>query len=153
VTSEKAIATAAIIDETVLKLSRYKTNEILSAVKILDQDVSSNYETQEKLFVLYRYLFELPAVVRRDSPHFKLLAAGGPGANPLLRSGSSPRPDDELDALWPWKVDKSGRMRSEPLRAGKIRFGPPYRALATFEHCSREFMRRDGDIAHRPLQE
>ncbi len=92
-----------------------------------------------KLYVLNKFLFDLPETVRRDSPHFRPF--GGWGGLPITGDPLQPDPSDEMSMRWPWSEDESGTWRLTGRYGGSM--GPPYLAMEAFDFYRKEFGRRE----------
>jgi hypothetical protein len=93
-----------------------------------------------KLFVLNKYLFNLPDAIRRDSPHFQFFGGGWVGM-PMTGDPNKRNDSDELSLRWPWSVDDDGKWQLTGKFGGFN--GPPYDALAAFDYYGKQFGKRE----------
>jgi hypothetical protein len=135
-------------------IAKYETKVI--------RDAFVRYSTKnndlEALYLLNKYLFNLPATARRDSKHLRYLAAGGWHGLPRTGVKGSPQPDDIFSVLWPWTVNANGRLHFMLERRPLIFTGSQYKAVETFDYYSKHFGRRDvkqklRDVRNRQLLE
>jgi len=84
-----------------------------------------------KLFLLNKYLFNLPDSIRRDNPHYIAFVAGG-YVQSLSGQPGNPQPSDELNGRWPWSADETGVWRLTGTFRGAA--GPPYDSVAAFQY-------------------
>lgn len=127
----------AKIHAVVKQISGHSLNVIRRAMKEYRED--KGLAIDGKLLIVNRFLFDLPATVRRDSPHFRFFGGGWPG---LPISGDPYRPDasDEMDMRWPWSVHENGRWQLTGRYAGFM--GEAYRPLDAFDYYNKHFGRR-----------
>ena len=125
------------IELTVRTIAEYDLDVIRAAMATFS--VESRYG-EGKLYVINKYLFDLPETVRRDSPHFPYIAGEWSGL-PITGDSFNPRPSDEVSARWPWRQEEDGTWRLTGTFAGY--FGAPYDALAAFDYYRENFGRRE----------
>ncbi|MEI7836657.1 MAG: hypothetical protein WCK05_09630 [Planctomycetota bacterium] len=94
-----------------------------------------------KLTLLNTYLFALPPLVRRDSPHFGAGFGGWGPDRQMTGEPFNPQPSDARNFRWPWSVDEQGRWRLTGRRGYST--GPAYDALGTFDYYRKNFGKRD----------
>ena len=92
-----------------------------------------------KLLIVNRFCFDLPATVRRDSPHFHFFGGAWLGL-PISGDPYEPKASDEMDMRWPWSVDKNGQWQLTGKFAGFK--GPSYQPLEAFDYYREHFGQR-----------
>jgi hypothetical protein len=126
------------IERSVRDISRYDLKAIRAAeeraITLNSPDIS-----EPKLFVLNRYLFDLPRTARRESPACQAFGGWWLG-QPVTGDPASPSGSDEMDMLWPWSRSDVGTLELTGWFGGFM--GPPYRALEAFDYYNRRFGRR-----------
>jgi hypothetical protein len=90
------------------------------------------FSTDTKLFVLTKYLFNLPEILPRD-------AWRGRGFEGIWVG--LPRSDKGVSIRWPWSEDVNGEWHLTGRFLGY--FGPPYEPLRAFDGYLANFGRRD----------
>jgi hypothetical protein len=135
--NDPAVARHAEIESACREVAKHSTETIRLAFAYYEQNRFPDLAAEGKLFVLNRYLFDVPSLVRRDSPYFRLY--GGWGA-PESGEPRNPQPTDTLDLRWPWSVGPDGELRLTGHFGGYM--GPPYDALGEFDFWSANFNRR-----------
>ena len=120
------------IERTAADIGRIDLGAVRSAIRSYLQrecltDGGPGIGALSRIFVLNRYLFDVPARV----PLGKIRIFGGWHGNRSGRAAISP--------LWPWKT-----ARGQPRLAGTFKgySGPPYLALAEFDYFRRAYPRR-----------
>jgi hypothetical protein len=129
------------IEEIARAISSYNLDTIRAAMQRYHDeswDKGHGIEADARLFVLNHYLFNMPATIRRDSPHFPMIFA--PYA-PISGEIGNPKSSDELDARWPWSVDKKGDWRLTGTDRGFI--GLPTDPLRAFDYYRSHFGSRN----------
>ena len=93
-----------------------------------------------KMMIVNKFLFKLPRVVRRDSPHFRSFGGGWWGL-PISGESGDPRDSDEMTIRWPWSEDEQGKWHLTGRFAGFT--GEQYHPLVAFDYYRAAFGRRD----------
>jgi len=96
---------------------------------------------EEKLFLLNKFLFELPETLPRNSPHIPYTTCGW-WTNPESRTLHGPDTEDWPYVRWPWTAGPDGEYQL--VLAGRIiiHFGLPYDGLRHFDYLRKHFSRR-----------
>ena len=107
----------AAIEHAMAAISVYDLDTIRSALEyysrrgwFVEPGRSGQLMAFGKELILNKYLFALPASVRRESPHFRFFGEGWWGL-PISGESGKPRDTDEMSIRWPWSEDESGRWR------------------------------------------
>jgi hypothetical protein len=136
-------AERSCIERTCREVAAYDKDTIRAAVVRLESPASvarGDFAAREgRLFLLNRFLFDLPISVRRDSPHFQFFFASFWGL-PLSGERGKIDPSDTVACRWPWSDDYQGGLRLEGVCFGYS--GPPYDALRDFDYYRKTFGRR-----------
>jgi hypothetical protein len=121
----------AAIEEGVRRVANYDLDTIRTAMAIYDTADAPG--AMGKLFVLNRYLFNLPEEVPTRSPHSQAFGGGWLG---------QPAKEDAVSLRWPWSIDAEGTWRLTGQFGGFM--GPPYDALGAFDYYRKHFGKRPG---------
>lgn len=133
------------IEDTMRRIARYPSGSIRAAMKELHQKYTlgtrgtRGLDVDAKLFLLNKYLFDLPETVRRDSRHFAYFLTGWAGM-PMTGDPNTPKDSDKAFVRWPWRAGRDGQWHLTGRTT--IYMGPPYRPLRMFDYFRREFGRR-----------
>jgi len=125
-------------------IASYETPVIRHTMKLFREEewkkgAQQGFAADGKLLIVNRYLFALPATIRRDSPHFRFFG-GGWICLPISGNPNEPVGSDEMDMRWPWSVDKEGVWQ---LTGSFGAFsGPSYQPLEAFDYYDEHFGRR-----------
>ena len=135
---------AVTLEKTVRKIAQYDLDSVREAIKQYRDLIRAEHRPggDDNLFILNRYLFDLPQAVRRDSKHFRHFLIGWRGM-PRTGDPKTPKPSDEFSVRWPWKEGKDGRWHFELKRMLLIYMGPPYRPLERFDYFRKHFGPRE----------
>ena len=114
------------------QLAREETPVLRQAFKryIKTRQAENNYSLDEssKLFVINRFLFNVPPSLGIEKAHFCGGWIGRPSRN------------EQIDTLWPWKLGVSGKLELVGIYHGYI--GEEYQALEEFDFFNKHFGRR-----------
>jgi len=134
------------IEYSVFSISRYDLGDIRDALQMYialsespDNDI---LDKQHKIFIVNRYIFDVPEIVRRDSPHWAFVFTGDDGMPRTMRVRNEPQPDDTINALWPWSKDASGRLHLTGVGRGYTGAVTPSLRLKEFDYYRKTFGRR-----------
>lgn len=135
-------AEVARIELIVERIAESDLDTIRAAMARLEEEPGAKTDstTMHTLFVLNKFLFDLPASVTRDSPHFLIFRAGYTGIS-VSDEPRNPRPSDRIDCRWPWSEDDRGRWRLTERFSGF--FGGPVDALKMFDFYRETFGKRE----------
>ena len=97
------------------------------------------HDRECKTFVLNKFLFDLPARVRRDSPHYETF--GGVFGEPVSGESGNPKPSDEVSLRWPWSEGQTGTWHLGTYRGGGT--GEQYQPMIAFDYYRKHFGKRD----------
>ena len=132
-----------LIERIMVSVSQYELDDIRSAIKAYVQKEVS-HESLDKVFLLNKYIFALPATTSTKSD-YNTLAAGL--YMPVLEADQEvamglpySRSKDEVDVRWPWSEDSEGNWRLTG--RAQIRGEAIYYGLAHFDYHRRIFKRR-----------
>lgn len=138
----KSLEVREQIEFDVEQIADEETADIREAVAKYSE-IHSHYgllsTAKQKMFLLNKYLFNLPERVRLDSPHLQFLGAGW-GPVPFFGNREKPQPSDGYDYRWPWSAGEDGvwRLTGVP----EYYMGPDYDAVAAFDYYLKVFGRR-----------
>jgi len=131
------------IEAIMYKMGRYDLDTIRAAVEKYDRESNATgaarIAAEGRLFVLNRFLFNLPRTVRLDSPHSRNFGGCWFGELVVAKPGS-PEASDQLVLRWPWSEDQAGNWRLTGRCMGFS--GPPYQPLEAFDYYRKEFGKR-----------
>ena len=87
---------ARLIEECACRISQFSSDEIREAIIRYEESIKQRQrpdDRRESLFFLNKYLFDLPELVERDSPHFRIINTGWLGM-PIANDPNSNQPSD-----------------------------------------------------------
>jgi hypothetical protein len=121
-------------------ISKYKLTDIRKAlIEISKRDRQGD---EEKMFILNKYLFNIPKTIKRDSNHFTKFLDGWDRI-PITGDRYHPQKTDELSARWPWEEGADGKWHL--IGRDHIRNGMPYNAVEKFDYYKKEFGKRENN--------
>jgi len=120
-------------------VAAYPLNTISRAIEVYSRRFKGDGSVERKLFLLNKFLFDIPEWLPRQSPHVPHLLAGWWGM-PVNGDPKNPKPDDKFNVRWPWTADAHGEWHLTGRHM--IYMGPPYDGLKMFEYLRRHFPRR-----------
>jgi len=133
------------LEQTMRRIAAYDLDTIREAIMAFQQMHPwagvGGTKQHAKLFLLNKFLFDLPETLRRDSPHIPYVVSGWWGM-PETGTPRRPKPDDRVYVRWPWKAGPDGQYHLAPLARLSIYMGPPYDALKKFDYLRKHFPRR-----------
>jgi len=137
---EKQEKEQAQIEAAIRKIAGYDTDVIRSAEEFyLAADRGATIDRTGQLYILNKFLFDLPEKVRLDSPASNDF--GGWWMNrPIHRDPRNPEDVGEVSMRWPWSENAQGAWRLTG--RSNIFSGPPYQALQAFDFYRETYGRR-----------
>lgn len=147
--SEHVQQQAAKLEEIALNIATYPSADIREALAqytSIIRDKKREAGKYEALFIINKFLFDIPEFVTWGSPGMTSLHAGW-GA-PLLGDCKVPKPTDRVLARWPWFSDESGRWHFKTECRLLIYSGPPYDPVRHFDALLTTFGRRSISVDH-----
>lgn len=116
------------------KICQYPVQEIRNAIQSFVDDCQKSdegYTTDQmsKLYVLNRYLFELPVFEDLNEPRFAAIRG-------------IPVENHSLNVLWPLEIGKNGELELSGIFKGY--YGESYQAIKEFDHFKNKYGVRRG---------
>lgn len=131
------------IIENLEAISKYPTKDIVNAVRIFEENMNASdmgyVERAAKIFLLNRYIFNVPQQVKKRETRF---FGGWFGV---------PQNGDEIDMMWPLASTPDGKVKI----VGEYRGygGDAYMMTRECEHCNKKYGRRVDNDKKSPQEE
>ena len=140
---------AAKLEDIALNIAKHSSvdvREALAQYNNMIREEKREWNKDRALFIVNKFLFDIPEFVTWVSPEMTSLHAGW-GA-PLLGDRKVPQPTDRVLARWPWFSDESGRWHFKTECRLLIYSGPPYDPVRHFDALLTTFGRRSISVDH-----
>jgi hypothetical protein len=140
---ERAQQRATKLEDAALSIANYSSADIREALaqyNNLIRDKKREWDKDRALFIINKFLFDIPEFVAWGSPEMASLRLGGCR---FLGDPKAPQATDQVLARWPWFSDEAGRWHFIIERSTlTFRSGPPYDPVTHFDALLATFGRR-----------